>query len=68
MWLKASALGLGLQILSIAAQLGNDKEFYDLIKIPIDEFALDGCLIGYSDVKPSLPRRPDLSQITQWLS
>jgi len=68
MWLKASALGLGLQILSITAQLDNDKEFCGLIKIPIGEFALDGCLIGYPDVKPSLPKRPVLSQITQWLS
>jgi nitroreductase len=68
MWLKASALGLGLQILSITAQLDNDKEFCDLIKIPIGEFALDGCLIGYPDMKPSLPKRPELSQVTQWLS
>ena len=68
MWLKASALGLGLQILSITAQLDNDKEFCDLIKIPIGEFALDGCLIGYPDMKPSLPKRPELSQITKWLS
>ena len=68
MWLKASALGLGLQILSITAQLDNDKEFCDLIKIPIGEFALDGCLIGYPDMKPSLSKRPELSKITQWLS
>ena len=68
MWLKASALGLGLQILSITAQLDNDKEFCDLIKIPIGEFALDGCLIGQPAMKPSLPKRPELSQIMQWLS
>jgi nitroreductase len=68
MWLKASALGLGLQLLSVTAQLDNDKEFCDLIKIPVGEFALDGCLVGYPDIKPGLPKRPDLSQITQWLS
>lgn len=68
MWLKASALGLGLQLLSVTAQLDGDKEFCHLIKIPVGEFALDGCLIGYPDMKPSLPKRPKLSQITQWLS
>jgi len=47
MWLKAAALGLGLQLLSITQQLDTDKEFCDLIKIPIGEFVLDGCLLGY---------------------
>ena len=39
MWLKAVALGLGMQLLSITQQLDTDKEFCNLIKIPIGEFA-----------------------------
>ena len=58
MWLKAAASGLGLQLLSITQELERDKEFCDLIKIPLGEFALDGCLIGYPDTIPSLPKRP----------
>ena len=44
MWLKAAASGLGLKFLSITQELEKEKEFCDLIKIPMGEFALDGCL------------------------
>jgi len=67
MWLKAAALGLGLQLLSITQELEEDKEFCDLIKIPMGEFALDGCLIGYPEMTPSIPKRPSLNQITEWI-
>lgn len=68
MWLKATALGLGMQLLSITEQLDRDKEFCDLIKIPVGEFAIDGCLIGYPDMNPQVPKRPSLNQVTQWIS
>ena len=68
MWLKASALGLGLQLLSITQQLDTDIEFCNLIKIPVGEFAIDGCLIGYPDMKPSVPKRPDLAKVTEWIN
>ena len=68
MWLKASALGLGLQLLSITQQLDTDLEFCNLIKIPVGEFAIDGCLIGYPDMKPSVPKRPDLAKVTEWIT
>jgi hypothetical protein len=68
MWIKAVALGLGMQLLSITQQLDTDKEFCDLIKIPVGEFAIDGCLIGYPHMKPSIPKRPDLIQVTEWIN
>ena len=68
MWIKAAALGLGLQLLSITQQLGEDKEFCELIKLPMGEFAIDGCLIGYPDMKPPMPKRPSLNQVTQWIT
>ena len=60
MRLNAIALGLGMQLLSITQQLDTDKEFCDLIKIPIGEFALDGCLVGYPDMQP---KRPALEKV-----
>jgi hypothetical protein len=56
-----------MQLLSITQQLDTDKEFCVLIKIPLGEFALDGCLIGYPDMKPSMPERPSLNQVTEWI-
>ena len=67
MWLKATALGLGMQLLSITEQLDKDKEFCDLIKIPMGEYALDGCLVGFPDVIPPMTKRPILGQVTEWL-
>jgi nitroreductase len=68
MWLKATALGLEMQVLSITAQLDNDKEFCGLIKIPLDEYALDGCIVGYPDMNPRTPKRPNLNQVTEWIN
>jgi nitroreductase len=68
MWLKAAALGLGFQLLSMTEQLDTDKDFCDLINIPMGEFALDGCLVGYPNITPPLPKRPSLDQITLWIS
>jgi nitroreductase len=68
MWLKATALGLGMQLLSITQSLDKDQGFCELIKIPLGEYALDGCLIGYADINPPAPRRPNLNQITRWLN
>lgn len=68
MWLKAVALGLGFQLLSITEQMANDKEFCGLIGIPVGEFALDGCLLGYPEVVPQPPKRPRIDEVTKWLS
>jgi nitroreductase len=68
MWLKATALGLGLQLLSITERMAEDKEFCELLGIPFGEFALNGCLIGYPDDSPSQPsKRPSLDEVTRWL-
>jgi nitroreductase len=67
MWLKATALGLGFQLLSVTEQLSDDKEFCDLIEIPMGEFALDGCLVGYPDMNPVPTKRPNLKQVTSWI-
>ncbi len=68
MWLKAEALGLGLQLLSITQQLDTDIEFCNILKIPMGEFVIDGCLIGYPDMKPLIPKRPDLAKVTEWIN
>lgn len=67
MWLKATALDLGFQILSITHSMAEDKEFCELIGIPFGEFDIDGCLIGYPDVPPSPSKRLPLNEVTKWL-
>jgi nitroreductase len=67
MWLKATALGLGFQLLSITERMAEEKEFCELIGIPFGEYALDGCLIGYPDAPPAQSKRPRLGEVTRWL-
>ncbi len=67
MWLKATALGLGFQLLSITEEMAEDREFCELIDIPFGEYALDGCLIGYPDASPTPSKRPPLGDVTRWL-
>jgi nitroreductase len=67
MWLKATALGLGFQVLSITEQMVEDREFCELIGISGEEFSLNGCVIGYAEEVPPPTKRPTLEQAASWL-
>lgn len=67
MWLKATALGLGFQLISLTAELAQDKEFCDLLGIPYGEFELNGCAIGYPAETPSPASRPNVDDVTKWI-
>jgi nitroreductase len=67
MWLKATALGLGFQLLSITAQMSENRKFCNLVDIPFGQFALDGCLIGYADIIPPPSKRPRADEVTRWI-
>jgi len=67
MWLKATALGLGFQLVSITAQMADNPAFCTLLGIPSGEWALMGCAIGYpvKELPPSI--RPSADEVTRWL-
>ncbi len=67
MWLKATALGLGMQLVSVLEAMGDNPEVCNLLGIPPGKYALNGCAIGYP--AESLPRseRPDAEKFTTWL-
>ena len=67
MWLKATALGLGFQLLTLTEEMAGDKGFCELIGIPCGEYVLDGCLIGYPDAPPVMSKRPPLDEMTRWI-
>ncbi|MCC0633072.1 MULTISPECIES: nitroreductase family protein [unclassified Clostridioides] len=48
MWLKATALGLGFELVSIIGRLSNNKDFCDILGIPTGEYGFDACTIGFS--------------------
>jgi nitroreductase len=67
MWLKATALGLGFQLVSVTAQLGQEREFCSVLGIPHGEFGTNGCAIGYPMKRLAPVERPDAREVTKWI-
>jgi nitroreductase len=67
MWLKATVLNLGFQLVSVTGQMGSDPEFCRLLGIPPDAFELNGCAVGYylEQLPPSI--RPPADLVTNWM-
>ncbi|MDQ7096598.1 nitroreductase family protein [Desulfosporosinus sp. PR] len=67
MWLKATDLGLGFQLVSITGQMGDNPDFCKLINLPDGAYKIDGCAIGYpASEHPPKPEYPSISEITTW--
>jgi nitroreductase len=67
MWLKATALGLGFQLVSATAQMDDNPEFSALLGINPGEWTLNGCAIGYSAEELTSSVRPPVEEVTSWL-
>ena len=69
MWLKATTLGIGLQLVSATMQMDSDPEFCRLLNISVGEYALDGCALGYPADKyqPRPVKYPTLEESVSWL-
>ncbi len=67
MWLKATALELGFQLVSITSQMSGNVEFCKILGIPVGEWELMGCAVGYpaDELSPSI--RPPVEDVTRWL-
>ena len=67
MWLKATALELGFQLVSITSQMSGNAEFCKILGIPTGEWELMGCAVGYpaDELSPSI--RPPVEDVTRWL-
>jgi nitroreductase len=67
MWLKATALGLGFQMVSITSEMAHNPEFCNILGITTVEWALMGCAIGYPQEMLSPSIRPPVEEVTRWL-
>jgi nitroreductase len=69
MWLKATSLRIGFQLVSATMQMGNDPDFCKLLNIPCGEYALDGCALGYpaDNYQPPSVEYPTLAKSVSWL-
>ena len=67
MWLKATALDLGMQLVSLVEALGDNPGFCRLLDIPPGEYALNGCAVGYPAEFLPPSQRPNADAATTWL-
>jgi len=67
MWLKATALGLAFQLISVTESMAENEAFVRLLGLPFGEYVLDGCAVGYPAADPPLAPRPDMSSGIRWL-
>jgi nitroreductase len=67
MWLKATTMGLGFELISATEQMSNNDEFCKILGIPLGKYGLNGCFIGYPQKVPPATRRPDPEKSTVWM-
>jgi nitroreductase len=69
MWLKATSLGIGFQLVSATMHMDSDPDFCRLLNIPSGEYALDGCALGYpaDNYQPPSVEYPTLAKSVSWL-
>ena len=67
MWLKATALELGFQLVSITSEMAQNPDFCAILGITPGEWGLMGCAIGYPQDMLSPSIRPPGEDVTRWL-
>jgi nitroreductase len=67
MWLKATSLNFGFHLVSATAQMGEDKDFCEILGINPGEFGLNGCAVGYPKEIPPKALRPAVKEVTKWI-
>jgi len=69
MWLRATSLRIGLQLVSATTQMESDPDFCGLLNISCGEYALDGCALGYpaDNYQPPPVEYPSLTKSVSWL-
>jgi len=67
MWLKATALDLGFQMVSVTSRMSSDPAFCKILGISAGEWELMGCAIGYPQEEPGPSIRPPAEDVTRWL-
>ena len=67
MWLMATALELGMHLVSATTTMADDPAFCRILGLPAAEYALNGCAIGVPAQTPEARSAPDVAAATTWL-
>lgn len=67
MWLKATALGLGFELVSAIGRLSDNKDFCDILGVPTREYGFDACTIGFPKASATREGRSVPYPSTKWI-
>jgi hypothetical protein len=68
MWLLATALGLGMHLVSVTTTMADDPAFCRILGLPVAEYALNGCAIGVPAQSPDVRSLPEVASATTRLA
>jgi nitroreductase len=68
MWLMATALGLGMHLVSVTSMMADDRAFCHILGLPVSEFALNGCAIGVPEQAAEARSLFDVGSVIRWLA
>ncbi len=67
MWLTATHLGLGFQLISATGLMSKNDRFLELLGLPKGEYELDGCVIGFPSKPPETAKEFDMDKFITWV-
>jgi len=67
MWLSATNKGLGFQMISATSIMTNNKQFIELLGLPLGDYAVDGCVIGVPHKIPEKSKEVDSTDFVTWI-
>jgi nitroreductase len=68
MWLTATSLGLGFQLIFMASVLSKDQQFLKLLGLRKGDYLLDGCVIGYPSEHSDIRKEFKTEEFVTWMS
>ena len=66
MWIKATALNLDFQIISVTENMVNNQDFCDMLGLPVGRYGFLACVLGYAKDN-NAPQHPRATTQIHWL-
>lgn len=67
MWLMATELGLGFQLISAVSTLSGNRDFLELLGLNKGEYALGGCVVGYPKNPSTEEKELSVDSFVRWM-
>lgn len=67
MWLTATNVGLGFQLIFMTSQMSKSKEFLSILNLHKGDYIIDGCVVGYPKVHSEVKKEFELENFVNWI-